>query len=318
MRTGRLFFKRFISVAISMAFLSIAFRSGTFAQSFTDDAGVDPLLFIPGPGDSVHALVHPAGVVKWYDMFANIPSDWARISTMTFRLNSLPALAGLSLLTCALVASDKDTWGMTRRAYEQSGLVHSVNDVFVKVGDGAYHLGLAAGFAVYGFAADDRRALRTASQATEAILACGVAVQILKHISGRESPLAATSESGAWHVFPSPREYHSNQSRYYAFPSGHIATGMATITVLIENYPEAAWLRPVGYATVGLIGISLVARNYHWYSDLPLGIALGHSFGKLAAHPDGAMQDGSGGMSGLSISPVMTSFGGGVAVTLAF
>jgi membrane-associated phospholipid phosphatase len=242
------------------------------------------------------------------------------MATMTFRLNSLPALASLAFVTSALVVSDRDTWKATRRAFEQSGFVHSVNDVFVTVGDGAYHLGLAAGFAVYGFAADDQRALRTASQATEAILACGVAVQLLKHISGRESPVAATSGSGAWHLFPNPREYHSNQTRYYAFPSGHIATGMATVTVLIENYPEATWLRPVGYTTVGLIGLSLVARNYHWYSDLPLGIALGYSFGKLAAHPEGlgSVSSDVGSASGLSIAPAVTSSGGGVVLTLSF
>jgi len=222
----------------------------------------------------------------WHDMITNLPSDWGRFPMLTFKAGTLPALAGLTLITGALIASDQDTWNATRRAYEDSRFVHSISDVFVSVGDGTYQLGLAAGFAAYGFAADDQRALRTASQTTEAILACGVVVQLFKYISGRESPSVATRDNGDWRFFPGIKEYYSNQPRYYAFPSGHIATGMATLTVLLMNYPEATWLKPVGYTTIGLVGVGLVARGYHWYSDLPLGIALGYAFGKLAVNPE--------------------------------
>src|SRR5664279_4126820 len=48
--------------------------------------------------------------------------------------------------------------------------------------------GLAAAFAAYGFIAGDNRALRTGSQIVETILASGTVVQVLKHITGRESP----------------------------------------------------------------------------------------------------------------------------------
>ncbi|MBA4320784.1 MAG: hypothetical protein C0412_20530, partial [Flavobacterium sp.] len=55
----------------------------------------------------------------------------------------------------------------------------------------------------------------------------------------------------------------------------------AFLTVISENYPEAKWLEPVSYGILGLLGISLVAHDMHWYSDLPLGIAIGYSFGKI-------------------------------------
>lgn len=32
---------------------------------------------------------------------------------------------------------------------------------------------------------------------------------------------------------------------------------------------------------------SLADRGWHWYSDYPLAIAIGYSFGKLVSHPDG-------------------------------
>lgn len=273
------------------------------------------------PGPLVQAAVDSSSrIPNWHDMVTNLPSDWARFSTLTFRVGALSAIGGLALVTGALIASDKDTWSATRRAYEDSRFVHSISDVFVSVGDGRYQFGLAAGFAAYGFAADDQRALRMASQTTEAILACGVVVQLFKLISGRESPSVATRDNGDWRFFPGIKEYYSNQSRYYAFPSGHIATGMATLTVLLENYPEATWLKPVGYTTIGLVGVGLVARGYHWYSDLPLGIALGYAFGQLAAHPEGwgsASSENEKAPS-FSIAPVVTQRGSGIGLALSF
>ena len=273
------------------------------------------------PGPSIPAVPDSSSrVPSWHDMVTNLPSDWAGFSVLTIKPGTLPILAGLTLVTGALIASDKGTWSVTRRAYEDNRFVHSFSDVAVSLGDGTYQFGLAAGFAVYGFAASDHRALRTASQTTEAILACGLVVQLLKRISGRESPAVATHGNGAWRFFPSIKEYHGNQSRYYAFPSGHIATGMATLTVLMENYPEATWMKPVGYTTIGLIGVGLVARGYHWYSDLPLGIALGYAFGKLAAHPEG-WGGGSGenaGAPGFSIVPIVTQHSSGIGLALSF
>ena len=37
---------------------------------------------------------------------------------------------------------------------------------------------------------------------------------------------------------------------------------------------------------IGALGVGLVAKGMHWYSDLPLGLALGYVFGKTVTHPD--------------------------------
>ena len=39
---------------------------------------------------------------------------------------------------------------------------------------------------------------------------------------------------------------------------------------------------------IGALGVGLVAKGMHWYSDLPLGLALGYIFGKTAANPEGS------------------------------
>ena len=76
-----------------------------------------------------------------------------------------------------------------------------------------------------------------------------------------------------------------HQPNYYSFPSGHIGTEIAAVTVIAENYPEVWWIRPLGYAGAACLASGLAGLQYHWWSDYPLGIALGYVFGMIAAHP---------------------------------
>jgi hypothetical protein len=91
--------------------------------------------------------------------------------------------------------------------------------------------------------------------------------------------------------------------------------------VVAENYPEWWWTRPVGYTIVGLIGISMGNTGIHWYSDYPLGLALGYSFGMLAAHPPemgGVEGESSVGAPKVSVLPLLTPSQAGVQVVVAF
>jgi membrane-associated PAP2 superfamily phosphatase len=253
-------------------------------------------------------------------MFVNIPRDWSRNYTLTFRGQNFPAMVGMTLLTGALVVTDNQTWQLSDRLYRNSSVARSTSDIFEYMGDGRPQFGLAGAFAVYGFVADDPRALRTASQTVEAILACGVVVQVLKHMTGRESPNVSTRPGGVWNFFPNQVEYHKHVPHYDAFPSGHIATALATVTVVVENYPEWTWVKPVGYSIVALIGISMANTGIHWYSDYPLGLALGYSFGMLAAHPEGLHEEKAepGAPTGFVVSPIVSAERTGVSIALTF
>ena len=151
--------------------------------------------------------------------------------------------------------------------------------------------GIAAAYALYGFAFNDDRAVRTASQITEVILASGGVVQLLKHLTGRESPFVATTPTGKWNFFPNQIEYAKHVPHYDAFPSGHIATALATLTVIAENYPEKPWIKWVGYPIIGSIAVGLVSTSIHWWSDIPLGMVIGYSFGMLVSHPEGNKEE---------------------------
>lgn len=158
----------------------------------------------------------------------------------------------------------------------------NLNSTFYFIGDGWTHLSVATGFWVYGGLKKDNRAAQTASQLGTAIISTGVVVQTLKRATGRQSPYVATKDRGEWHLFPSFTRYQRFVPNYDAFPSGHLATAMATVTVVADNYAEYRFIRPLGYSLMGLLGYSMLNNGVHWASDYPLGLALGYAFGKLA------------------------------------
>jgi len=255
---------------------------------------------------------------EWHSMLTNIPGDWVRSGQRIFQVEAIPAIAGVALATGMLYAGDDELFSASHRMYNHSQAVHSATDVIIHAGDGKTTLGLAAVFAIYGFADSDNRALRTGSQLVEAMIGSGIVVQLLKRVTGRESPEMASHERGRWQPFTNWQKYNHNQPRYYAFPSGHVTTTMATVTVIAENYPEVGWIRPVGYSIVGLVGVSLVNVGWHWYSDFPLAIALGYTFGMIASHRDDP-DPGIGDLAGMHGLKVMPSFGPeGTGVTIAY
>ncbi len=271
--------------------------------------------------DTVKIAAPDRSELKWHSMLSNVPGDWVRYTRVTFREDKIPSIVGMVLLTGAMMVVDDQTWTMSNRYYQSSPVVRGTSDFFEYLGDGRPQFGLAAGFAVYGFAAGDKRSVRTASQVVEAILACGSVVQLLKHVTGRESPFVSSREGGRWDVFPNQIEYHKHVPHFDAYPSGHIATALATVTVVAENYPEWTWVKPVGYSIVALIGISMANTGIHWYSDYPLGLSLGYAFGMLAAHPEGLPDEhraGNSADSGLSLLPSLGPNGSGFQIVFNF
>jgi hypothetical protein len=324
-------------LVISMLFASTSFGS-TMQDIGNDSLPGDSLIYRdprnPAQGEPPHEEIIPEetepreevipqegqgnAMPKWYTMFTKIPTDWSLLAKRTFRTESIPTLAGIAGITGVLYVVDRNAYRDTHEYERRSGHMRSLSDALISVGDGIYQLGFIGSFAVYGFITDDSRALRSASQMAEAALATGIVVQVMKRISGRESPIVATQDRGAVRPFPNLFDYQQHQPRYYSFPSGHIATTTALLTVLCENFPEAKWLRPVSYITVGAVGESLVSKGWHWYSDLPLGIALGYSFGMIAAHPEGLDVKESTEAPDLSLAPKFMSNGAELEMTVHF
>jgi membrane-associated phospholipid phosphatase len=256
----------------------------------------------------------------WHEMITNLPTDWYRAFDLSFRTENLPEFVGLTALTGALIAADKKTWTATRKTYETSHFVREVSDHVALVGDNRYQLGFVGALVGYGLVAGNKRAFKVASQSVEVVLATGVAVQFLKRITGRESPITATRSRGRWKFFPLPKDYNRNEPRYYSFPSGHISSTMAVVTVISNNYPDEKWVKPVGYSVMALLSGSLVAKGMHWYSDLPLGIAVGYLFGNVVSEPEALKSTIANKETPLtlSIAPVVTDTGVGLRLGVFF
>lgn len=254
---------------------------------------------------------------EWYDMIGRIPGDWLEFSKRTFQLRKVPAIVGATGLTAALIIVDRQWWWTEKKWYRESPNFRGFSDWMNYAFDGTIELGIVGGFAAYGFLFGDSRALRTASQTTEAVLACGAVVQLLKYATGRESPLYSTTRTGKWDFFPDHEEYAKNVQRYDAFPSGHLSSAVATLIVISENYPELTWLAPVGYVVLGAVASSLVACSVHWWSDYPLALALGYSFGQIAAHPLEMVVAERKSGSGTKISFAPAAFPGGAGMGVA-
>jgi len=217
----------------------------------------------------------------WHDPITKLPKDFYSFGERVFNVNNVGTLVGLTALTGVLVLIDPQTAPIFEKNYKSSPFVHDLSKKTSFIGGGEFHLIMAAAFGSAGLIFNSPRAERTALQIIEAELATGITVQLLKHISGRESPQFSLASRGIFRPFPSINEYHHNETKFYSFPSGHVSTSMAVLTVIADNYPDMKWIKPVGYSVIGLIGVSLVSRGWHWFSDYPLAIAIGYAFGKV-------------------------------------
>lgn len=237
-----------------------------------------------------------------------VPLDLFQLAKTPFSKKNLPKFTAILVGTAALIAVDQP---ITDVAQQFGRYIHlnperktvsiikingksvidapaSVNSAFYFLGEGWPSLLIAGGFYSYGLTANDYRALQTTSEMTESFLVMGIATQFLKRVTGRESPWitmgpdGSHAKGGDWHLLPDPKNYQNNVPKYDAFPSGHLATLMSTITILSGNYPDNKYIKPVGYSLMGLLGYSMLNNGVHWISDFPLAIAIGYSSGKIA------------------------------------
>jgi hypothetical protein len=284
-------------------------------------AGRENHSVVLNPGDSLHRGGSGEFLPEWHAAISNIPGDWLRFARIAFTSRYAPIMAGTAGLTVALVAADNETWRRSHEWYTGSRTVKDLSDKVEFLGDGRPQFGLAAAFAAYGFIARDNRALRTGSQIVETILASGTVVQVLKHITGRESPFVSSRPGGKWDLFPNQIEYAKHVPHFDAYPSGHVTTALATVTVVIENYPEWWWARPVGYLAVAGLAVSMGNTGIHWYSDYPLAVVLGYSFGMIAAHPlelGGLSPESKPGEPELSVAPLIEPSRAGIVLSVSF
>jgi membrane-associated phospholipid phosphatase len=302
--------KRFLFLEI----LFISLFIGTFYKSQAQEAAKS------SAADSIFTLdkADPENV-QWYTMIANIPRDWERWYDISFRKERVNEWLIIGGLTVATYLTDDITYTPAAKFYHSSSSAKNLSDFCANMGEGTTQFALAGTLGAYGLVFKDQKALRTGSQIVQAVLASGAVVQLLKHVTGRESPFVRTTPFGVWKILPNQIDYHRRVPQFDAFPSGHLCTSIATVIVVAENYPDAKWIRPVGYAFTSLVGLGMLSNGIHWVSDYPLGLFIGYYFGMLASHPEGLpIIDSGDGNVKVHVLPNITPIGTGVSLTMNF
>ncbi len=242
-----------------------------------------------------------------FSFLTNIPADAAGFTNQSFKHYNLPNLGIVVASTAFLYFADQSITNTIQDKFEDNKIIatekffpilkvnitgkstnigkapKNINTFFYDLGQGSSAMFMAAGFYLAGKINKDNRALNTASELTEAFITIGIGTQMMKYASGRENPSDATVARGRWRPFPLWKDFQNNKTKYDAFPSGHLATFVSAVTIIGENYPEKKWIKPLGYSIAGLCGLAMINNGVHWASDFPLGIALGHGYGKYIA-----------------------------------
>ena len=294
---------RVFLITINLFYCAVLFSQTTFTDSNKINQA-DTTVFTPNKNEQVYKLRNGRTFIytkpKAFGFITNLPHDAAGIVVTTFKRQSIKPLLLIGGTTLALMLADQSISNGVRQ-FSNNIHFHSeeeyrdiinikagktnisifkapqnLNTAFYQLGQGFPSLLIGAGLFTYGKIHNDYRALSTASQLAETFILMGVGTQLLKRISGRQSPGNAQEAGGNWRFLPSFKSYQTNTPNYDAFPSGHLATLMSTVTILADNYPEKRYIKPVGYSVIGLAGLSMINNNVHWTSDYPLAIALGY------------------------------------------
>lgn len=264
-------------VAVALGFSSTAARG----QAIPDyQKAPSPFEALPNAFSDVTPFFLNASPVDHWQTYAGLTA-----STAALVYYDQPLLEGSQKLARRMnLISDEDSGTRSRLVWSTKiGGVNAdlrvpkgANSYMYFVGDGLVSFSLISGFAAYGAIASNLRALNAASQLIESIALTGMVVITSKMTFGRESPNQRSQDGGVWRPLPGPKKYLSHISKYDAFPSGHVATAMTTVTILSLNYPDVGWILPVGYSSIGLLMFAMLNNGVHWAGDYPYGAAIGY------------------------------------------
>jgi len=259
-----------------------------------DSLGKDSTIYKVNNSDS-YLYTRP----KFLSYFKNSAKNFLSLPLEADKKKNLPGMAAIVGLTAISLCYDERIILAAQKFGKYSGLLDDDPDVNVSpiknvplllpgsfnaalfyIGDGTTELAVDASFYIVGLIKSDNRALRTSCELSEGILTVGIYVQILKHITCRETPMRRSVPGGKWRFLSSFEEYGSSVPTHDAFPSGHLATAMMTVTVISMNYPEYKFIKPLGYTLMGICGYQMLDYGVHWMSDYPLAIGMGYALAR--------------------------------------
>jgi len=197
------------------------------------------------------------------DLFS-VPSRFEKKDWLNF--------AGTAAATGAAFLADEPV-----KKFSQNNKSPFLDEVF-KI-DKYYHveamgLGIAAIYG-YGLGAKKEHTRLLGMRLLESTVYASLINLTTKVVLGRSRPLL---EHGNMEFSPLNIDFNTT-----SFPSGHTTLAFAYSTVLAAEYP-GFWWKALWYGSATLVGGARIYHNYHWFSDVVMGAAMGYFVGEFVNH----------------------------------
>jgi hypothetical protein len=142
-------------------------------------------------------------------------------------------------------------------------------------GNGLYSLPALGGFYLYGSTNNDKQCKDAAIHGFETFLFTAFTTSIFKLSFHRHRPCETDPpNSGIW---DGPSFKKENTS----FPSGHTSSIFSIATLLAWEYKGKPAVAAISYSIAGLVALSRIYDNKHWFTDVIAGAVLGFACGKF-------------------------------------
>lgn len=183
----------------------------------------------------------------------------------------------------AVALTDKPVQRFSVRLMDNNpGLQHFADQV-TQFG-GIYEFYTLAGFGAYGIIFKSNKIKTTTLLATQAYITGGALESVIKILSGRTRPSyyvqGIEPEPKFLGPFSKTTRNANGQKVNSSFPSGHTTVAFAAATVFAKEYNNTPVIPIIAYSAATLIGLSRIAENVHWASDVFVGATLGYLAGR--------------------------------------
>jgi membrane-associated phospholipid phosphatase len=168
----------------------------------------------------------------------------------------------------------------------KSSGMRNTSGIITRFGDdyGLYTMGVLG---AYSFLFKKERMRTVTLLASQAYITSAVIASALKFATVRTRPSFYKPPQEAEPYFLGPfvtKEGYNGARTSTSFPSGHTASAFAMATVFAKEYRDRPWIPVVAYGAATLVGLSRIAENKHWATDVFAGAALGYITGLQAVN----------------------------------
>jgi membrane-associated phospholipid phosphatase len=218
--------------------------------------------------------------------FTLLASDLKQAFTKPFHMEHKDWLrfGKFALLSGGLLLADEPVQQYVVRTRNNNEWVGRISNKVTTFG-GLAEIYTLSGFGLYGIIFKKEKMLTTTLLATQAYITGSALENVLKLISGRTRPNTYFNGLEAEPKFLGPFSKTgtdiNGKKVYSSFPSGHTTVVFAAATVFAKEYHDKPFIPIIAYSVATLVGLSRVAENAHWTTDIVAGAALGYLSGRL-------------------------------------